>query len=114
MSETSSSKTTAMLCHLLAFAGYLVPFGHVIGPLILWLVKKDDSPFIDSHGKESLNFQISITLYMIACIPLVPLVIGGVLMIGLVVLDLVCVILASVRAYAGDPCRYPLTIRFLN
>ena len=112
--EPSSSKTIAMLCHLLAFAGYFVPFGNVVAPVVLWLVKKDDSPFIDGHGKEAINFQISITLYIVACVPLIPFVIGGILIMGLMVLDLVCIILAAIRAYSGEPCRYPLTIRFIN
>jgi uncharacterized Tic20 family protein len=111
--ETSSSKTTALLVHLLAFAGYIVPFGHVLGPLVLWLVKRGDSPFIDAHGKEAVNFQISVTLYMLACIPLIPLAIGGLLMLALMLFDIVCVILAAVRAYSGERCRYPLAIRFL-
>jgi uncharacterized Tic20 family protein len=45
-----------MFCHLIAFSGYVVPFGSVLGPLIIWLIKKDEMPFVDDQGKESLNF----------------------------------------------------------
>ncbi len=52
------ARTWAMLCHIGAFAGYIIPFGHIIAPLVIWLIKKDESPFVDDQGKESLNFQI--------------------------------------------------------
>src|SRR5690242_19907337 len=60
--KDSSDRTMGMLCHLLAFSGHFIPFGHIIGPLVLWLIKKDDSPFVDDQGKESLNFQITMTI----------------------------------------------------
>ncbi|MEW6113824.1 MAG: DUF4870 domain-containing protein, partial [Thermodesulfobacteriota bacterium] len=53
-----------MLCHLSALLGLvLISFGHILGPLVVWLFKKNDDPFIDEQGKESLNFQISMTIY---------------------------------------------------
>ena len=58
-------KSQAMLCHLLAFAGFFVPFGNIIGPLIVWKANKANSDFVDAHGKASLNFQISLTLFAI-------------------------------------------------
>ena len=59
--------TNAVLCHLLSLCGYVgIPFGNVLGPLIWWLFKKDSDPEVDLHGKESLNFQISVTIYLIA------------------------------------------------
>ena len=62
--EEKNVTTWAMLCHLSALSTYIgVPFGHIILPLIIWLIKKDASPFIDEQGKESLNFQISMTIY---------------------------------------------------
>ena len=60
---SSDERMWGMLCHLSTFAGYLVPFGNISGPLIVWLVKKDEYAFVDDQGKESLNFQISITIY---------------------------------------------------
>jgi hypothetical protein len=107
-------RTISMLCHVLGFAGYFVPFGNVIGPLVLWLIKKDQSPMIDEHGKEALNFQLSITIYTIACIPLMFVLIGFPLMLAVVVLDVVCIILAAIKANNGEPWRYPLTLRLVK
>ena len=55
-SVSSDEKTMAMFCHLAAFAGVVIPFGNIIGPLVVWLIKKDSSPYIDYHGREALNF----------------------------------------------------------
>lgn len=55
-----------MLCHLSAFAGAVFPvFGNILGPLVVWLLRRKDSPFIDFHGRQSVNFQISLTIYLI-------------------------------------------------
>jgi uncharacterized Tic20 family protein len=62
-------RTWAMLCHLAALAGCLLPLGNILGPLAIWLLKKNESSFIDEHGKAALNFQITITLAMILVIP---------------------------------------------
>ena len=110
----SNASTYAMFCHLSAFAGLFFPFGNVLGPLVVWLVKKDEIPEVDAHGKESINFQLSVTIYTIVSAILVLLLIGIPLLIGLSVFWLVVVILASVRANEGTLYRYPLTIRFLN
>lgn len=108
-------RTWGMLCHLLALAAYVgIPFGNIIGPLVMWLVKKDESAFVDRHGKESLNFQISMTIYSIVCIPLCFLIIGFFLLIALVVFDVVQIILASIKANDGRHYRYPLCIRILK
>ena len=60
----SNERTFAMLCHLSALIGFFIPFGHIIGPLIIWLIKKDTSKLVDDQGRESLNFQISLTIYI--------------------------------------------------
>ena len=104
-----------VLCHATALAGFFVPWaGHVLGPLIIWLAKRSDSPEIDAHGKESLNFQISMLIYNIVagvlCLVLVGFVILGILHI----LNLVLVIVASIQASEGKFYRYPITIRFLG
>ena len=54
-----------MLCHLSSLAGSVIPFGNIVGPLVVWLIKKDEYAFVDDQGKESLNFQISITIYTV-------------------------------------------------
>lgn len=104
-----------MLCHLSALSGWVgVPLGHILGPLLVWLFKKDESPFIDAEGKESLNFQISMTIYLAVSAILIFVVVGFVLIGILFIFNLVYVILASIEASKGQPYRYPLTIRFIK
>ncbi|HSV27005.1 MAG TPA: DUF4870 domain-containing protein [Sedimentisphaerales bacterium] len=109
------TKMWGMLCHLLALAGYVVPFGNIIGPLVIWLIKKQEFPFVDSNGKKSLNWQITLTIAMFICIPLIFLCgIGAILMVALGVLNLVLVIIASVRTNNGEDYRYPWSISFIK
>lgn len=104
-----------MLCHLSALACYLgIPFGNILGPLIVWLIKKDEFPFVDEQGKESLNFQISMTIYAIVAFLLVFVVIGIPLVIMLILADLILVVIAAVKANDGCHYRYPLTIKFFK
>jgi uncharacterized Tic20 family protein len=112
--DEKQARTWAMLCHIGAFAGYLIPFGHIIAPLILWLVKKDESSLVDDQGKESLNFQISMTIYAVIAGLLILVVIGIILLIALGIFDLIVVIVAAVKANEGEKYRYPLSIRFIK
>ncbi len=115
-STTSSNvRTWNVLCHASALAGFFVPWaGHILGPLIVWLAKRGDSAEIDEHGKESLNFQISMLIYNliagILCLVLIGFVILGILHI----LNLVLVIVASIQASEGKLYRYPITIRLMK
>jgi len=113
MDETQE-RTWGMVSHLSALAGFIVPFGHIIGPLVIWLIKKDESPFVDDQGKESINFQISMTIYAIVAALLVLVVIGIFLLIGILILDMVLVIVAAVKANNGEEFRYPLNIKFIH
>jgi len=108
------ARTWAMLCHVGAFAGYIIPFGHIIAPLVIWLIKKDESPFVDDQGKESLNFQISISIYAIIAALLTLVVIGAVLLIAVVIFDVIMVIIAAVRSNSGERYRYPLCMRLIK
>jgi uncharacterized Tic20 family protein len=107
-------KTFGMLSHLLALAGCLIPLGNILGPLVIWLIKKDQSAFVNDQGKESINFQISITIYGIISAILIIVVIGILTSIALGIFWLVLIIVASVKANEGQLYRYPLTIRFLK
>jgi len=109
-----NARMFAMLCHLSAFAGLVVPFGNVLGPLIVWMVKKEEIPEIDPHGKESVNFQISLSIYMFVAALLILLVVGIFLVIGLAIFWAIVVIIASMRANEGGFYKYPLTIRFIQ
>ena len=120
-STTSQENLWPMLCHLAALAGLIIPFGNIIGPLVVWLVKKDEIPIVNEYGKESLNFQISAAIYMIGLVivaTILSFIAIGVLLfplVGLVGLaDLVLVIIASVQANKGVAYHYPLTIRFIK
>lgn len=112
---TNEEKTFGMLCHLLAFAGLVgVPFGNILGPLVMWLVKKNESSFVDQCGKESLNFQISLIIYAIVSYILVFILIGIPLLFAIVIMYIVCVIKASIKANNGEAYSYPMTIRFIK
>ncbi|MFC2133495.1 DUF4870 domain-containing protein [Bacteroidota bacterium] len=103
-----------MFCHLSALAFFVFPFGNIIGPLIVWLIKKEEYAFVDEQGKESLNFQISITIYSIGAAILIILLIGIPLLIGLFFLDFVLVIVAAVRANDGIHYNYPLSMKIIS
>ncbi|RLC24504.1 MAG: DUF4870 domain-containing protein [Deltaproteobacteria bacterium] len=104
----------AMFCHLSAFAGYIVPLGSILGPLIIWSIKKDQYPAIDDHGKEALNFNISIAIYMIIAAILIVIVVGIFMLIALWVFQTVMIIMASIKANNGEFFKYPLTIQFIK
>lgn len=103
-----------MACHLAALAGYFMPFGHLLGPLAILLFKGDSHPFVNAQGKESLNFQISMTLYMVVAALLALVAIGLLLLAVLALLDFIFIIVATVKAKNGEPYRYPLTIRLIG
>ena len=114
-SEDRDSATWSMFCHLTALSAFLgIPFGNIIGPLIIWLIKKDEFPMVDDQGRESLNFQISMTIYTIVSFFLCFVIIGFLLLPAVLVVDLILVIIASVKANKGDIYRYPFTIRFIK
>jgi len=104
----------AMLSHLGTFSAFLIPFGNIIVPLVIWQVKKGASSFAVAHSKESLNFQISLMIYYIAATVLILIVIGVILLAGLFIFNLIMVIIAGIKANEGEYYRYPLTIRFIK
>jgi uncharacterized Tic20 family protein len=117
--ETSTSsrdvRTWNVLCHASALAGFFVPWaGHILGPLIVWLAKRNDSPEIDENGKESLNFQISMLIYNVIAGVLCLILIGFILLAILHILNLVLVIVASIQTSEGKLYRYPMTIRLIK
>ena len=114
--------TMSTLCHLSAFASFIVPLGNIIGPLVIWLLRKDHLSAVDKHGKAALNFNISITLYgligVVISLPLIFILIGIPLLFaviaGLFIWWLVATVMAAVKAGNGEFWDYPLTIRFLR
>jgi uncharacterized Tic20 family protein len=113
--SSTNVRTWNILCHASALLGVFLHFpGHLLGPLIVWLANRDDSPEIDAHGKESLNFQISMLIYngiaLVFCLVLV----GFAFLAVLWVLNAVFVIVAAIQASDGKFYRYPMTIRFIQ
>jgi uncharacterized protein len=111
---SSTERNWAMACHLSALCGYVIPLGWILGPLVVWLIKREEFEFVDDQGKEALNFQISVLIYGIVSAILCLLLIGFLLLFALAIFHLVMVIVASVKASSGIRYRYPLTIRFLK
>lgn len=111
----SSSRNWALAAHLCgAFGGYLIPFGGVLGPLLIWLTKKEDDAFIGEHALEALNFRITFWLAMLVCVPLAFVVIGIPLALAAVVGSWVLGIVAASKASAGESYRYPFCLRLVT
>jgi uncharacterized protein len=106
--------TMGIVCHLLGFAGMAVPFGNVIGPLVLWLIKRGDSPYLDAMGKEVLNFNISWTIYGLIAAALIFVVVGLLILPVLGIAWIIFVVMGSIKASEGKIYRYPLTIRLIS
>ena len=111
---TKDEKTWAMFCHLAALAGFIIPFGNIIGPLILWQMKKSESAFIDDQGKEALNFQITMILAVIVCAVLIIAVIGVFLLPIVGIVTLIFTIIGGIKANDGVTYRYPFAIRLVK
>jgi uncharacterized Tic20 family protein len=107
-------RNTAVAAHLSTFAGLVVPFGSVIGPLAVWLTRRDRDPFIDDAGREALNFGISIAIYGAVVLVAALMLVGIPLLIVGVIAWVVLASLAAVKASQGQSYRYPLTMRFVR
>ena len=107
-------RNTAVAAHLSTFAGLVVPFGSVIGPLAVWLTRRDRDPFIDHAGREALNFGISIAIYGLVALVAALMLVGIPLLIAGVIAWVVLASLAAAKASQGRSYRYPLTMRFIR
>lgn len=105
---TSDERTMAILSHVLCL---VVAFW---APLIIYLLKKDDSKFVAEHAKESLNFQISLIIYAIICCILIIVLIGILLIWALGIVAIILIIVATIRASEGKIYRYPFCIRLIK
>lgn len=136
---SAHERSNAMLCHLMAFAGFVFPFGSIVGPLVLWLSQKDKSEFIDRHGREAINFQVTVMLLSAAAtllllmpllrfvfhafeagpsvskdeLPFADMLVGIAVLALITLFDIVMTIVAAVQANTGKTFRYPLTLRLL-
>ncbi len=110
----SSINNSAMLCHLMTFSGLMVPLGGVLGPLIMWLVKKDEHAFVNRHGIAAVNFHLSMMLYYFVSFLLAFVIIGFFFLILLALADFILSIIGSIKASNGEEFRYPLAIPFIS
>jgi uncharacterized Tic20 family protein len=97
----------AMLCHLGGIMGFIIP-------LVIWLVQKDKSKFVDRHGKEVVNFQLTILIVNLCNVLLALCLVGFVTLIATMIFSLVLHIQGSMAASRGEDYRYPLCIRFIK
>ena len=108
-----------LLMHLCPLAGMLlqtmgIPFGNIVAPLVFWLIKKNESPYLDAHGKEVLNFQINVGAASLVGFLLVFVCIGVPLLIALGVAALVFMIMAAIAVSDGKFYRYPWIYRVIK
>lgn len=122
---TQEERNWAMICHLSALSGYVIPLGNILGPLVVWLMKKDSLAGVDRHGRDALNLHLSYTIYLTVALTvfgislMIPLIgwlfamfvaLPAVVIIAL--MELVYGIVAGVRASQGQDTHAPMLIRF--
>jgi uncharacterized Tic20 family protein len=113
MSE-DEERQWAMFAHIGTFSSMFVPLGNIIAPIVIWQLKKNESPFVVEQAKESLNFQITLMIYAVISFLLVFIVIGFFLIFALVIFGLIIVIVAGVKANDGEHYRYPMALRLVK
>ncbi len=111
---SAEEKQWALFAHLSALIGYIIPFGSIIGPLVIWQIKKNEMPFVDDQGKEALNFQITVAIAAIVCIVLMLVLIGILLFWILAIANLVFIVMAAIAANNGQAYRYPVCLRLIK
>lgn len=111
---TQDERTWGMLAHLAALTGVVIPFGNVIAPLVIWLVKRDSSAFIADQAKEALNFNITVLIGAAISFVLMLVFIGFLLLFALGIAWLVLTIVAGLKANEGVMYRYPFALRLVQ
>lgn len=109
----SDDRTWAVLVHAAAFTGFLVPFGNILGPLIIWSLKKEESAFVNANGKQAVNFQLTWTIYLVLAAISLVILIGFVLLPLVAMVWFVSVVLAIIEAGNDGVYDYPLTVDFV-
>ncbi len=112
--DRSEEKTWAMGAHLMAFLGFFLPFGNLIGPLIFYLWKRQESEFVADQAMEALNFQLTVTIAFLLGFMALFIVIGVVLLPLIAIANIVFIIIAALKANQGERYRYPYTLRLLS
>lgn len=104
----------AMLAHLSALLGYFAVIAQIVGPLVIWLIKREGSAFVNDQGREAVNFNLSVLVYSLIAGATMCIAIGYLLLPLVVAFHVTFTILAAIRAQEGRRYRYPLTIRLLT
>lgn len=113
-SNERESRQWSMFLHLSVLTTYIVPLAGLVAPIVIWQMKKNDSPKLDMHGKIVVNWVLSMILYMIVSVVLSFVIIGLPMLLALVVLNIVFPIIGGIKANNGETWRYPLSIRFMK
>lgn len=112
---TENERTWGMLAHLSALVGLVIPLiGNVLGPLLVYIARSDQSAFVAAHAKEALNFNISVTLAAVVCTVLMLVFVGFLLGSALFIAWLVMTLIAAIRASEGVAYRYPFSLRLVS
>ena len=112
--HSREARQWAMITHLSAFAGLILPFGSLLGPFVVWMLKREEFPLVADQGKEALNFNITMILAALVCGVLILVVIGAILLGLLIIFWGVMIVVAAIKANEGVAFRYPATLRWLK
>jgi uncharacterized Tic20 family protein len=113
--DQKSERTWAIFCHLSSLVAFVgVPFGNILGPLVIWLIKKNDMSLVDEEGKAALNFQLSMTIYTLVVLVLCFVAVGLLLIVPIILANVLLVIIASVKTSNGEKFHYPCAIQFIK
>ena len=104
----------AMFMHFSILTNLIVPFGGVIAPIVMWQMKKDEFADVDQHGKNIVNFLISMLIYSVVSAILMLVVIGVFLLIAIGIAGVVLPIIAGIKANNGEVWKYPLTLQIIK
>lgn len=111
---SAEERQWGLFAHLSSLIGFIIPFGNLIGPLVIWQIKKSEMPFVDDQGKEALNFQITIFLAVLVCLVLSFVLIGFLLLPLVGLAWLIFSIIGGIKANEGVAYRYPFALRLIK
>lgn len=110
---SNDERTWCVFTHLSALSMFFIPFGHLVGPLVMWLIKREEMPMVDRQGKEALNFQLTVSIVSLLCSPLVFVGIGIFLLAVIWIANLILIVVAAVKTSEGVAYRYPFSWRLI-
>ena len=117
-SPDSQARMWNMWCHLSALSGFLVPFGQIIGPLVIWQIKKDEFPSVEVHSKAALNFQLTVLIAIFASVLAAFAICIGIFLIPIIILvglaGPVFAIIAGIKASNGEDFKYPWSLELIK